>query len=176
MVCSRCILVVRQLLEGLGHTLISVELGKVEVEGIPTKSQLAEVDKSLQKVGFELLDDKRSQTVERIKTLLIELVQADELSKLKLSEYLGKTLAQDYSALSRLFTESQGTTIEQYYIHQRIERAKELLVYNELSLSQIAHQLHYSSVAHLSRQFKQITGLTPSQFKKIGHRRLRDKL
>ena len=124
---------------------------------------------ALEKVGFELIDNRKGQLIERAKTLLIELVhrQNNEL-RTNLSDYLSQQLGHDYSSLSTLFSEVEGTTIEKFYIAQKIERVKELLVYDELSLSEIAHLLNYSSVAHLSNQFKKITGLTPSHFKQIG--------
>jgi AraC-like DNA-binding protein len=123
---------------------------------------------NLKLLGFELLNDKTSKTIERIKNLIINLVHyQNEKLKINFSTYLSEDLKQDYSTLSKLFSETEGTTIERYYIAQRIEKTKELLIYNELTLSEIAIQLNYSNVAHLSNQFKKITGFTPTYFKKL---------
>lgn len=168
MVCDRCKMVVKIELEKLGLNLISVELGEVSIREDLNDIQKNQVDAMLQGFGFELIDDKKSQLIARIKTLIIELVHHhnNEL-KTNLSDYLVAKLAHDYSYISTLFSEIEGTTIEQFFIAQKIEKVKELLVYDEFSLSQIANQLHYSSVAHLSTQFKKVTGLTPSHFKNI---------
>lgn len=169
MVCNRCIMVVNDELEKLGLRPISIELGEVVLNKELSDIQKAQVKTALEKVGFELIDNRKGQLIERAKTLLIELVhrQNNEL-RTNLSDYLSQLLGHDYSSLSTLFSEVEGTTIEKFYIAQKIERVKELLVYDELSLSEIAHLLNYSSVAHLSNQFKKITGLTPSHFKQIG--------
>lgn len=169
MVCNRCIMVVNDELEKLGLRPISIELGEVVLNKELSDIQKAQVKTALEKVGFELIDNRKGQLIERAKTLLIELVhrQNNEL-RTNLSDYLSQQLGHDYSSLSTLFSEVEGTTIEKFYIAQKIERVKELLVYDELSLSEIAHLLNYSSVSHLSNQFKKITGLTPSHFKQIG--------
>lgn len=169
MVCNRCIMVVNDELEKLGLHPTSVELGEVVLSEELSDIQKDQIKSALEKVGFELIDNRKSQLIERVKTLLIELVhrQNNQLNT-NLSDYLIQQLGHDYSSISTLFSEVEGTTIEKYYIAQKIERVKELLVYDELSLSEIAHLLNYSSVAHLSKQFKKTTGLTPSHFKQIG--------
>lgn len=168
MVCDRCKMVVRSELEKLGLNPLSVELGKVEIEGQLSADQKNILSNRLEAVGFSLLDDRKSQVVEKIKTLIIELVHySNEELKINLSNYISDEFHYNYHYLSNLFTELHGTTIEHYFIAQKIERAKELLVYDELSLSEIANQLNYSSVAHLSKQFKKISGLTATQFKQL---------
>jgi AraC-like DNA-binding protein len=168
MVCSRCKLVVKSELEKLGLRPISVELGEVELENENIENQKEELLKIMHSLGFDLIDDKKSKIIERIKNRIIELIYSknNELS-VNLSDYLAQDLLQDYSSLSNLFSEVESITIEHYFISQKIERVKELLTYDELSLSEIAFQLNYSSVAHLSNQFKKNTGLTPTHFKKL---------
>lgn len=169
MVCHRCILVVQDELARLGHPPVQVRLGEVELKREPTEGEKELIAQRLHGFGFELMDDKRSRLIGQIKSTIIELVhQHNSELKANLSDYLSEKLHHDYSHLSHLFSEVEGTTIEKYFIAQKIERVKELLVYDELTLSEIAHQLHYSSVAHLSNQFKKVTGLTPSYFKTIG--------
>jgi len=172
MVCARCKWVVSKLLETHQLTPRSVELGEIDLVESPTQDQLAALDADLQEHGFELLEDRQSRLVSQIKTAVVEYVrnQHGERSE-NLSDYLVRHLHQDYSALSHLFSSVEGATLEQYHIAQRIERAKELLVYNELTLNEIAWQLGYSSVAHLSAQFKKVTGLTPTHFKTLGARK-----
>jgi AraC-like DNA-binding protein len=171
MVCNRCKWVVKTELEKLGHETMVVNLGEVELKNEASPQQLQDIEKKLEEFGFELISDKSSALIERIKTLIIELVQQPgELEKQNLSQYLSRQLHKDYSALSKLFSEVTGITIEQYFILQKIERAKELMVYDELSLTQIAWELGYSSVAHLSSQFKKVTGLTPRHFKNLKHK------
>ena len=170
MVCNRCKMVVTSVLGKLGLHAVRVELGEVIIRedrlSPETKDQLT---RELQPLGFELLDDKKTRTIEKIKTLITDLVQnRNNRLKIKLSEHLQQALHHDYSALSHLFSSVEGITIEKYYILQKIEKVKELLVYDELTLSEIAYQLHYSSVAHLSNQFKKVTGHTPSGFKALG--------
>ncbi|HBO05399.1 MULTISPECIES: helix-turn-helix domain-containing protein [Bacteroides] len=168
MVCNRCIMVVKSQLEQLGLHPLSVELGIVTLPDKITDEIYRSVKESLEPFGFELIDDKKSQTIEQIKDTIIELVHYnDNDSKVNLSDYLVSKLHRDYSSLSKLFSEVTNTTIEKYLIAQKIERAKELLVYGELSLNEIADKLNYSSAAYLSAQFKSVTGLTPSYFKKI---------
>ena len=168
MVCNRCIMVVKNQLEQLGLQPVSVELGIAILPGKITDEVYQAVKVSLEPFGFELIDDKKSQMIEQIKDAIIELVHYNDNDlKVNLSDYLTTKLNRDYSSLSKLFSEVTNTTIEKYLIAQKIERAKELLVYGELSLNEIADKLNYSSAAYLSAQFKSITGLTPSHFKKI---------
>ncbi len=168
MVCNRCILVVRQELEKQGLKVKHIALGEVLLEKELAPEQVKPVSDSLEALGFELIDDRKSRIIEKIKTTIIDLVQnRDNHSKTNLSEILSSSLHHDYNYLSNLFSEVEGTTIEKYFIAQKIERVKELLVYDELSLSEIAFRLNYSSVAYLSNQFKRVTGLTPSHFKQI---------
>jgi AraC-like DNA-binding protein len=151
---------------GLHHT--RVELGETEIMEDLSAEQWDILSTSLKKIGLELLDDKKNIMVERIKTIIIELVHFnDEQIKTNLSDYLAEKLNHNYTYLSNLFTEVKGTTIEKFYLSNKIERVKELLVYDELNLTEIAWKLHYSSVAHLSNQFKKMTGLTPSHFKNL---------
>lgn len=166
MVCSRCIMVVKSEFEKLGLPAIAVELGEVELEYEITESQKDILLQNLQNLGFDLIDDKKTKTVERIKNLIVDLVHHKNNDlKINLSEYLSEDLNQDYNSLSNLFSEVENTTIEKYFISQKIEKVKELLVYDEHSLSEIADILNYSNVAHLSNQFKKITGFTPTSFK-----------
>ncbi len=173
MVCNRCIRVVNEELTKLGLHLKKVELGEVIIEEQPDKEKLEEIDKVLRENGFELIDDRKGQLIDHIKTVIIELIhyQRKRDEHINFSDYLSKEVGYDYSYLSNLFSTVEGTTIEQYIIHQKIEKAKELLVYDELTLSEIAWQLGYSSVQHLSRQFKKVTGLTPSYFKQVKENR-----
>lgn len=168
MVCGRCKMVVKSELDKLGLQTIAVELGEVELQDDITDSQKEILLKNLQALGFDLIDDKKSKTIEKIKNLIVDLVhhKNNEL-KVNLSDYLVENLNQDYSTLSNLFSEIENTTIEKYFISQKIEKVKELLIYNELSLSEIADMLNYSNVAHLSNQFKKITGFTPTYFKQL---------
>ena len=169
MVCSRCKMVVKAELEKLGLHPQTVDLGEVELDTKPTETQLRQLTVSLRQMGFEIIDDRKSKIIEKIKTSIVKLIhhQSEENSDTNLSVFITERLHYDYSYLSNLFSEVEGTTIEKYYISQRIEKAKELLVYDELSLSQIADQLGYSSVAYLSGQFKKVTGLTPTYYKSL---------
>lgn len=168
MVCSRCKMVVQSEFEKLGLHAIAVELGRVEIAKDINFSELKLLNQQLQKLGFEILDDKKSKIIERIKNLIIELVHyKDNMLKINLSGYLANDLLHDYSTLSKIFSESEGLTIEHYFIAQKIEKVKELLTYKELTLSEIADQLNYSSAAYLSNQFKKITGFTTSDFKQL---------
>lgn len=161
-------MVVEAQLKSKGLRPLSVNLGEVEIEGDLSKDQLSQLDTSLKSVGFELIDNKKSQTIEKIKNAIVTLVHhSDSNIKTNLSDFITSQIHQDYNYLSNLFSEVEGTTIEKYFIAQRIERVKELLVYDELSLSEIADQLGYSSVAYLSNQFKKVTGFTPSYFKTL---------
>lgn len=172
MVCIRCEMVVKSELEKLGLKYISVRIGEVEIKAEFTLEQRGLLNIALKKSGLELLDDKKSMLVEKIKNVIIELVHyTEDQLKENLSEYLTKKLNYDYTYLANLFSEVKGTTIEQFFIAHRIERVKELLVYDELNLTEIADKLHYSSVAHLCKQFKKVTGLTPSHFKQLKNKR-----
>ncbi len=168
MVCNRCIMMVQNELDKLDLSPISIKLGEVVFEKELTAEQKKKSEQALSALGFEVIDDKKSRIIEKIKNTIIELVhhQHNE-AKTNLSDILSTTLHNDYNYLSNLFSEVEGTTIEKYFIAQKIEKVKELLVYDELSLSEIAFQLNYSSVAYLSNQFKKTTGLTPSHFKQI---------
>lgn len=168
MVCARCKMVVKAELEKSGFENAIVELGEVELTKEPTKLQLEKLDESLRQLGFELLDDKKSRIIEKIKNIIIQQVHHSSVPpNVNLSDLIADQLHYDYPYLSNLFTESEGITIEKYFIAQRIEKVKELLVYNELSLAEIADQLNYSSSAYLSSQFKKVTGLTPSFYKSL---------
>jgi len=151
---------------GLHHT--RVELGETEIMEDLSAEQWDNLSASLKKIGLELLDDKKNVMVEKIKTIIIELIHYNEDQiKTNLSDYLSEKLNHNYTYLSNLFSEIKGTSIEKYYLSNKIEKVKELLVYDELNLTEIAWKLHYSSVAHLSNQFKKMTGLTPSHFKNL---------
>lgn len=167
MVCNRCIIVVESILRDEGISPTAVELGHVSIKEELTSEQLDKLRQRLESVGFELIDSKRNRLTEQIKQAVIELIyhQNGELHS-NLSDYLTQCCHQDYSTLSKLFSETCGITIEKYFIAQKTERVKELLAYDELSLNEIADLLNYSSPAHLSAQFKHVTGMTPSQFKK----------
>lgn len=174
MVCIRCKMVVKSELENLGLHSINVELGEAETEKEISPEKLVLLHKALEKSGLELLNDNKSILIEKIKTKIIELVHyTDEQIKVNLSSYLSESLNHNYTYLANLFSEAQGATIEQYYLAHKIEKVKELLVYDELSLTEIAWKLHYSSVAHLSNQFKKMTGLTPTHFKNLKLKRRR---
>lgn len=172
MVCIRCKMVVESELEKLGLKYVSVDLGEAEIKETITPYQLNKLSVALKKTGLELMDDKKSILVEKIKAVIVDVVHySDEPIKTNLSDYLSDKLNQSYSGLSILFSEVKGITIEQFYLTHRIEKVKELLVYDELSLSEIAFKLRYSSVAHLSNQFKKMTGLTPTHFKQLKNKR-----
>jgi AraC family transcriptional regulator len=169
MVCPRCITSVGQILHEQGFQPLAVRLGEVDLEKPLSQQELEALGPALQRVGFELLDDQKKQLIERIKTLLLQQVQSGSIEEhFSLSKFLSAALHKDYSGLSRLFSEVEGITLEQYFILQRIEKAKEWLVYNEFTLGEIAWKLGYSSTQHLSAQFKRVTGMTPSHFKTIG--------
>lgn len=178
MVCDRCKLVISNVLEDLGLAPRSVVLGEVdfgERELVPAQLQL--IKEKIEPLGFELIDDKKHRLIEHIKTAIIELVHGgSENIQVRISDYLQDKIHYDYGYLSNLFSAVEGITIEQYLINQKIEKVKELLVYDELSLTEIAMQLGYSSLAHLSSQFKKVTGLTPSHFKKLKDARQRQPL
>jgi len=167
MVCNRCIMVVEQRLKALSLSYEKVELGEILLQEQPTDDQFSLLKQDLHLLGFELLDDRKASLVSQIKSCIIKYIHCDDdtVRNKKLSAILAEKLHTDYNYLSSLFSSIEGLTIEKYVILQRIERAKELLAYNELSLNEIADQLCYSSVQHLSQQFKKVTGLTPSQYK-----------
>lgn len=168
MVCDRCIMVVQNELAKLGFEAKTVTLGEVILEHEPTAEEKKKLEAVLVPLGFEVIDDRKGRIIEKIKNIIIELVHhQDSDNKINLSTLLSDRLHHDYNYLSNLFSEIEGTTIEKYFIAQKIEKVKELLVYDELSLSEIAFRLNYSSVAYLSNQFKKVTGLTPSHFKQI---------
>lgn len=166
MVCNRCKMVVKAELEKLGFKPLSVELGEVTLSENITADDKIKIAEQLSHFGFGLLEDKKTQIAEQIKTAIINLVHyTAEPLKINLSAYLREQLKQEYTGLSSIFSEIENQTIEKYFIAQKIEKAKEMLTYGELTLSEIAAQLNYSSVAHLSAQFKKVTGITPSVYK-----------
>jgi len=172
MVCIRCKMVVKQELTKLGIRYVTVELGEADIVEDITSAQQKLIKVALLKSGLELMDDKKSVLIQRIKNVIVELVHySEEPLNMNFSEYLTLKLNHDYTYLANLFSEVQGITIEKFIIAHKIERVKELLVYNELNLTEIAFQMHYSSVAHLSAQFKKVTGLTPSHFKQLKAKR-----
>jgi len=172
MVCIRCKMVVKDELTKLGLHYTVVELGEAEIMESISAEQRDQIKSALLRSGLELMDDKKSMLIERIKSVLIELVHySEEPLAINLSEYLSRKLNHDYTYLANLFSEVQGVTIEKFFIAHKIERVKELLVYNELNLTEIAYKMHYSSVAHLSTQFKKVTGLSPSHFKELKNKR-----
>lgn len=170
MVCPRCIMIVEQILKENKLKAKYIHLGEVELEKDARQQQLEKLSGDLQKVGFELLDDAKTQLIERIKTLLIQKVQQGNIeSHFSLNKYLTKNIFKDYSSISKLFSQVEGITIEQFFILQKIEKTKEWLLYNELSLNQIAFNLGYSSTQHLSSQFKKLTGMSPTEFKSLSN-------
>ncbi len=172
MVCIRCKMAVKDELKRLGLHPVVVELGEAEISEELNEGELELVRAGLLRYGLELMEDKKSVLIQKIKNIIVELVHySEEPLVVNLSEYLRVKLDHNYTYLANLFSLVQGTTIEKYYISHKIERVKELLVYNELSLSEIAYLMHYSSVAHLSAQFKKMTGLTPSHFKQLREKR-----
>ncbi len=172
MVSLRCKMVVKSELDKLGLAYRTVDLGEVLMEGNITDEQRAHLKTALLKSGLELMDDKKAILVETIKNIIIEMVHyEDELPKTNFSDYLSEKLNYSYTYLANLFSETKGITIEHFMILHKIEKVKELILYDELSLSEIAWKLHYSSVGHLSNQFKKITGLTPTYFKSLKEKR-----
>ncbi|MEK6153557.1 AraC family transcriptional regulator [Flavobacteriaceae bacterium 3-367] len=172
MVSQRCKMLVREELKKLDLDHATLDLGMVEIlEDIPKDKQIL-FGQNLLKSGLELLDDTRSILIERIKTAIIEMIHyTDEIPKTNYSGYLSEKLGYDYTYLSNMFSEVKGITIQHYIIKHKIEKVKELLLYDELNLTEIAHKLHYSSPSHLSNQFKKVTGLTPSFYKKLKEKR-----
>jgi len=173
MVCIRCKMVVKDELTKLGLHYTTVELGEANIMEEISELQQQHFKAALLKSGLELIDDKKSVLLQKIKNVIIELVHySEEPLAINFSEYLSQKLQHDYTYLANLFSEVQGTTIEHFIIAHKIERVKELLVYDELNLTEIAYLMHYSSVAHLSAQFKKVTSLTPTHFKQIKIKRL----
>jgi len=172
MVSLRCKMMVKEELKKLGLRYVVVDLGMVEIMEDITQEQHDQLKINLMKSGLELLDDKRSILIEKIKNVIVEMIHySDELPKVNYSDYISEKLGYDYTYLSNIFSEVKGITIQQFIIIHKIERVKELLLYDELNLSEISYKLHYSSVAHLSSQFKKITGLTPSFYKQLKQKR-----
>lgn len=172
MVSIRCKLMVKDELEKLGIQFVAVELGDIDLRENISEEQRNQLAVALKKLGLELMDDKKSIIVEKIKNVIIETIHySDEALKINFSKHLSEKLQFDYTYLANLFSETTGTTIENFTINHKIERVKELLIYNELSLTEISYMLNYSSVAHLSNQFKKVTGLTPTFFKLIKRKR-----
>jgi len=168
MVCNRCVTAVRNELEQLGQTVHEVTLGEAEISGKPASVDLEAIAHALKKLGFELIEDRKGRIIEQVKNEIVNLVHhSGEILNTNLSVFLSEKLQYDYTYLSNLFSDVEDTTIEKYYIAQRIEKVKELLVYDELSLAQIADNLGYSSAAYLSGQFKKVTGLTPTHYKSV---------
>src|SRR5690554_1277883 len=171
MVSLRCKIIVKQELEKLGLHYLNVDLGTIEIKENITDSQTELLRKNLKVYGLELLDDRRNIIIEKVKAVIIEMVHySDELPHMNYSDYISEKLGYDYTYLANTFSEVKGVTIQQYIIDHKIERVKELLMYGELNLTEISYKLHYSSVAHLSNQFKKNTGLTPSYFKSLKKR------
>ena len=173
MVCNRCIKVVKDELTKMAFTIESIELGEVRLKESPDQKGMGNISQVLSENGFELIDDRKGKLINRIKTLIIEFIHYDREKPryVNLSDFLAKEIGHDYSYISHLFSSVEGVTIEKYLILQKIEKVKELLAYNELSLNEISYLLGYSSVQHLSNQFKKVTGLRPSHFKEIGKNR-----
>lgn len=168
MVCPRCISTVKQLLTDLSIAYLNVQLGEVELKAQLNHTQKTELQKALRDQGFELLADPSAASIEKIKNHLILEIQRGIPPHFSIQKFLSRLVFKDYSTLSKLFSEVEGITVEQYFILQRVERAKELLIYNEQTLQQVSIELGYSSSQHLSSQFKRVTGMTPTEFKKIG--------
>lgn len=172
MVSIRCKMMVKEELKKLGLPFLSVNLGEVELLQAITAEQNEQLRKALHLSGLELIDDKRGILIDKIKNVIIEMIHyADEPLKMNFSDYLSEKLHHDYTYMSNLFSEVQGTTIEHFIIFHKIEHVKELLIYDELNITEIAWKMNYSSVAHLSNQFKKVTGLSPSHFKQLKNKR-----
>ncbi|EMY82051.1 AraC family transcriptional regulator [Psychroflexus gondwanensis ACAM 44] len=175
MVSLRCKMVVKQELQNLGLHFVNVDLGTVEILEDISQLQRSQLDKNLRRYGLILLDDKRKIIIEKIKSIIVEMVHySDELPSVNYSDYISEKLGYDYTYLANIFSEVKGMTIQNFIILNKIERVKELLLYDELNLTEISYKLNYSSVAHLSNQFKKVTGLTPSYFKKLKKERFRN--
>jgi AraC-like DNA-binding protein len=172
MVSLRCKMIVKEELKKIGLRYVILDLGMVEIMEDLTKEQHALLKERLFKSGLELLDNKKSILIEKIKNVITEMIHyTDELPKVNYSEYISQKLDYDYTYLANIFSEVKGITIQQFIIIHKIERVKELLLYDELNLTEISHKLHYSSVSHLSKQFKKVTGLSPSYYKQLKQKR-----
>jgi AraC-like DNA-binding protein len=172
MVSNRCKMAVKSELKKLGLHFVVVDLGEVDIMENISAEQRIQLKEALLSSGLELMDDKRAMLIEKIKNIIIEMVHhSDELIKTNFSDFLSKRLNHDYTYLANLFSEVQGTTIEHFIISHKVERIKELIIYNELNITEIAFKMNYSSVAHLSNQFKKVTGLSPSHFKSLKDKR-----
>ena len=172
MVCIRCNMLVKEQIKKITMHSAVVKLGEVEVAGLLTDAELNEFRTRLLKFGLEVLDDKKSILIEKIKKVIIELIHySDEPLKTNFSAYLSRKLNHEYTYMANLFSEVEGIHLEHYMISHKVERVKELLVYDKLTLTEISYKLNYSSVAHLCNQFKKITGITPSNFKKSGYKK-----
>ncbi|WP_046311950.1 helix-turn-helix domain-containing protein [Pontibacter korlensis] len=172
MVSLRCKMMVKEELNKLGLQFVVVDLGTVEIQEAISQEQLTQLKDNLLLSGLELLDDKKSILIEKIKNVIVEMIHhSDEFPKANYSDFISEKLNHDYTYLANIFSEVKGITIQQFIIFHKIERVKELLLYGELNLTEIAHRLHYSSVAHLSNQFKKVTGLSPSFYKQLKHKR-----
>ena len=172
MVSLRCKMLVKEELKKLGIKYVAVELGMVEILEDLTQEQREQLKVNLHKSGLELLDNKKIILIEKIKNVITEMIHySDELPKVNYSEYISEKLGYDYTYLANTFSEVKGITIQQFIINHKIERVKELLLYDELNLTEISYKLNYSSVAHLSNQFKKVTGLSPSFYKQLGQKR-----
>lgn len=173
MVCDRCIMIVGLQLANIGFTVTHIDLGHAEIMPDADENQLQVIAAALKAPGFELINNETDKTVEEIKNVIVELVHHSDLSQLKTSysDVIAERLRRDYTSLSRLFSNSEDTTIERFIIQQKVEKIKELLEYGELNLNEIAYRMGYSSSAHLSTQFKSVTGRTPSQFKALQNKK-----
>ena len=172
MVSLRCKMIVKEELKKLGLRYVILDLGMVEIMEDITLTQREQLKENLLKSGLELLDNKKSILIEKIKNVVVEMIHhSDELPKVNYSDYISEKIKYDYTYLSNIFSEVRGMTIQQFIIIHKIERVKELLLYDELNLTEISYKLHYSSVSHLSKQFKKVTGLSPSFFKQLKQKR-----
>ncbi|KAB1157595.1 helix-turn-helix domain-containing protein [Flavobacterium luteum] len=172
MVSNRCKMVVKEILKELNLPFILVDFGEVEIMEDISLEQREFLKKELLESGLELMDDKKSILIEKIKTIIIQMIHhTQEDIKINFSDYLSEKLHHNYNYLANLFSDAQGTTIEHYIIYNKIERVKELMIYGELTITEIAYKMNYSSVAHLSSQFKKVTGLSPSHFKQLKDKR-----
>jgi AraC-like DNA-binding protein len=172
MVSLRCKMIVKGELERLGVGYSIIDLGMVELSQELTSKERAQLKESLLLSGLELMDDKKSEVIEQIKNVVVSMIHySDEVPRVNYSDYISERLSYNYNYLSHLFSEMKGITIQQFIINHKIERVKELLLYNELNLTEISYKMHYSSVAHLSNQFKKVTGISPSTFKQFQYKR-----
>ena len=172
MVSNRCKIVVKEILKEMNLHFILVDLGEVDIMEDLTTEQLEKLKKELQESGLELMDDKKSILIEKIKTIIIQMIHhTEEDIKINFSDYLSEKLNHNYNYLANLFSDIQGTTIEHFIIFHKVEKIKELMIYDELTITEIAYKMNYSSVAHLSTQFKKVTGLSPSHFKQLKDKR-----